>query len=136
MPPVLLFVISIVCLSVVAKHLFRPLPIEAPARKLRKICRFSVLMLLVPASVVFLFASVFVLFRFGVDHPVVPFFRQFLPLEGKLWFVSGVIGLLSAIRASHLAKWTGDGLQLVALHVASLAFLWFTTYLPYLGHPD
>src|SRR5262245_47838947 len=56
----------------------------------------------------------------GGPHQVLRVYKTQLLFGARIWFVSSILGLLFAARASHLARWSGHDLKYVALHAVSL----------------
>ena len=67
-----------------------------------------------------------------------PFFTQIWGSQGvrNVWIMSAAVGGLLGLRASALARWSKDDAGLVLLHLGGVLFIWFASYLPYVGHPD
>ncbi len=116
----LLFVISLIVvpIGVVAARLIRPMGVETEdvARNKQWACRFSLLMLVIPALVAGLFVT-----RIVLEMGPPP--RSFWRLAGKLWIPTSIAGLLSGVVASHFARWSGDELYLIVIHAFSIFFI-------------
>ena len=65
-------------------------------------------------------------------RPYYPFFRR----AAIAWKISGVIGLLSALRAAQFTRWRGPDVELAAVHVCLLFFIWIAPELPYALRAD
>ncbi len=116
------------------RPLFRPITAEmdTPARAQQWASRISLSMLLVPTLV----SAAFILMFIVGSATLPPWFLAMLPLAAKLWIATGIMGMLFGIVASHLAKWSGDELTLIVIHLMSVLFVWIVPNIVYLGHPD
>lgn len=106
-----------------------------PVSTARRQCsRVSCYALIVPGLVIL---SVLALLVHRVNGgPGLLAYSTFFTYAGRAWIATSIVGLLFAIRASHLARWSGDELILIVLHVISLAVVFIAPMLRYSGNPD
>jgi hypothetical protein len=123
LPFLLLLLIIVVVIAAMGRPLIRPMGVDmdATARKKQWACRFSLLMFAVPVLVVGVF---FIRIALIAGPPS----GSFWEIARMLWVATGIAGLLSGIIASHLSKWKGNELLLIAIHALSIFFIGLVCY--------
>jgi hypothetical protein len=130
-PLLMVMLLIFVPIAVVGKSLIRPVgeDMDDLTRKKQWASRFSLLMLAVPALV----AGIFFI-RITLYWGPPP--RGFWAVADKLWMGTGIAGLVSGIVASHLARWKGNELLLIVIHLLSIFLIgmfWYMSTISWVG---
>jgi hypothetical protein len=105
---------------------------DTAARRQQWASRISLSMLLVPILV----SAAFIFLTVANSASLPPWFLSLLPFSARVWIVTGIIGMLSAIVASCLAKWSGDEATLIAIHLMSVLFVWIVPNFTFLAYGE
>jgi hypothetical protein len=97
--------------------------------------RISAGALIAPGIVVLAFIALVFWHFYGSGPTLRPYF-PFFARAAIVWKISSAIGLLSSLRAAQFARWSGPDLELAAVHVCSIFFIWIAPQLPYAFRGD